>query len=946
MSESRDKEPATAVSLTRALLEIIRTLTIELAPERSRVQVTLDTDLDRGLGFDSLSRVELLLRIERGLDVRLTEQTFSTAETPRDLLRAVLSSHSSERVSLPVEVEQISLGATDTVPLHIDTLQDVLAWRARRQPDRTHVLLYEIDAEVPTVISYADLQLGAERLATGLIQQGLEPAQTVAIMLPTSRHYLESFFAVLLAGGVPVPIYPPARPSQLEDHLKRHAGILTDAAARYLITIPEAQTVGRLLMRQVVCLEAVVTPEELLSHDDAYHPIRVSTDDIALLQYTSGSTGQPKGVMLTHAELLANIRAMGEWNQVDADDVFVSWLPLYHDMGLIGAWLGSLYFAMLSVLMPPTAFLARPWRWLWTVHQHGGTISAAPNFAYELCLSKIPDSELEGLNLSSWRLAFNGAEPVSPRTLRRFTDRFSAYGFDAAALSPVYGLAEAAVGLAFPPLKRGPIVDRISREVFQRTGRAVPADVASEDDRVLEFVACGQPLHGYEIRIVDEGGRELGEREEGRLEFRGPSATRGYIGNPVATAKLFDGDWLDSGDLAYISGADVYLTSRVKDVIIRAGRNIYPYELEEAIGDLAEVRKGCVAVFGSTYRASGIEQLVVVAETRESDQAALDALRSRIDTLASDVLGIPPDDVLLTPPGSVLKTSSGKIRRAACRELYEQGHMGRRPRSTWWQFVRIWLAGLQPAWHRGVRAFRDVTFAAYAYVVFALTLCAAVLALAALPSPDRRWSALGACARMLFRLTRTPFAVQGIENLPGDRRCLIAVNHASYLDGLILVSILPFPVVFIAKAELEKQWFPRWFLGHLGVRFVERFDVQQGSADARRLSEQAEDGTPLLFFPEGTFTRYPGLLPFHMGAFVTAADNGLPIIPITIRGSRSVLRSNDWFPRRGTVAAIIGQPLHPSGTSWEAALSVRDHTRQEILRHLGEPDLSLDRALA
>ncbi|MGE0621952.1 MAG: AMP-binding protein [Pseudomonadales bacterium] len=936
-----DDERATLAS---RVLEVVRALAVELAPERERLPVDLDTELDRTLGFDSLSRVELMLRLERELDVSLSEQAFSTAETPRDLLRAISSGRPTGEPAPVFDSDRLVLGDTDAVPVDVGTLQGVLAWRAGHQPERTHVLLYETDSSHPVEITYADLQQAAERIAVGLIAQGLTPSQAVAIMLPTSRAYLETFFGVLLAGGIPVPIYPPARPSQLEDHLRRHAKLLDNADARLLVTVPEGLTVGRLLRRQVQHLEAVVTPDELRSHGGDYTPVTAAPNDIAFLQYTSGSTGQPKGVILTHANLIANIRAMGDWVQATPEDVFVSWLPLYHDMGLIGAWLGSLYYAMLSVLMPPTAFLTRPWRWLQTIERHRATITAAPNFAWELCLTKIPDQAIEGLDLSSLRLAFNGAEPVRPHTLRAFRERFEPHGLNPGAIAPVFGLAEAAVGLTFPPLGRGPLIDRVERDPFERSGRALPA---ADDDTALEFVACGQPLRGYEVRIIDDAGRELADRETGHLQFRGPSATQGYRSNPEATARLFQGDWLDTGDLAYIAEGDVYLTGRVKDVIIRAGRNIHPYELEEAVGGLDDVRKGCVAVFGSADPESEVERLIVVAETRATDPAALADLKQGIENLSSDLLGVSPDDVVLAPPRTVLKTSSGKIRRAACRELYERGRIRRGSRVAAWQIARLWVAGLLPQWRRTRKTVSDLVYAGRAYVCFGLTLPLGLLALAVLPDPASRWRALGALSRTLLRLAAIPRVVQGLDNLPADGRCVLVANHASYLDGLLLVATLPRPVTFIAKAELKQRPFARWFLRRIGAEYVERFEGTQSTADARRLSTHAVSGVPLLIFPEGTFTRSPGLLAFHLGAFVIAAENGLPVVPITLRGTRSVLRSEDWFPRRGPVAVIVGKPHSADAglTDWEAALSLRNASRADILRHVGEQDLALQRGV-
>ncbi len=249
------------------------------------------------------------------------------------------------------------------------------------------------------------------------------------------------------------------------------------------------------------------------------------------------------------------------------------------------------------VSMSPLTFLLRPARWLRAIAEHRATISAAPNFAYELCLNKIDDADLVGVDLSAWRLAFNGAEPVNPTTLRRFTERFLPYGLHSDALMPVYGLAEAAVGLAFPPVGRGPVFDRIRRGELLTTGRAQPADPGAAPGDCMEFVACGRPLPGYELRVVDRADSELADRTEGHIQFRGPSATSGYFRNPDATHDLFHGDWLATGDLGYLAGGDPFVTGRDKDLIIRAGRNLHPEEIEAAIGWLPGVRKGCVAVF-------------------------------------------------------------------------------------------------------------------------------------------------------------------------------------------------------------------------------------------------------------------------------------------------------------------------------------------------------------
>jgi 1-acyl-sn-glycerol-3-phosphate acyltransferase len=900
------------------------------------MSVTLDSSLEQDLALDSLGRMELLGRLERTFDIRLPEQLLATAETLRDLLRAVPDARTTgvpERMS---RVVSQALAQVDTSPLQAQTLVEVLDWHTQTHPQRPHIHLYS-DTDQEEIITYTALYEGAVAVAAGLQQQGLQPGQTVAVMLPTGRSFFESFYGILLAGGIPVPIYPPIRRSQIEDHLRRQAGILTNARAVMLITIPEAQLLARLLRSQVVDLRSILTAQELAASGGTYTKHTVQAQDIALVQYTSGSTGTPKGVILTHANLLANIRAMHQVTHTTAADVFVSWLPLYHDMGLIGAWLGSLYCAFLLVLMSPLTFLARPARWLWAIHTHRGTISGGPNFAYELCVQRIAESDLVGLDLSTWRLAFNGAEPISPDTLQRFTERFAPYGFRPEAMTPVYGLAENTLGLSFTSPGRGPRLDRIKREPFMRAGQAVPADVS--EPQALCFVACGQPLPGYEIRLVDAMGYEVAERQQGRLEFRGPSATSGYLHNPEETRRLFHGVWVDSGDLAYMADGEVYLTGRAKDIIIRAGRNLYPHELEEAIGNLPGIRKGCVAVFGSADPVSGTERLVVLAETRNTAPDGQETLHQQINTLVIDLLGTPPDDVVLAPPHTVLKTSSGKIRRAASRELYERGQIGRRQVVVWWQIVRLAVASVLPQMHRLRHAMANMLYAAYGWTLFGVLAPLAWLSVVLLPRRPWRQAVVRTLARLALRLAGMPLRVQGLEHLPRHQPSVLVVNHASYLDALVLFAALPGDVAYVAKQELAVPFLSRVPMQRLGIEFVERFEAQRSVEDTARVVQAIRHGRTVVFFPEGTFRREPGLRPFRMGAFVVAAQTGVPVVPLALRGTRSILRSDQWFLRRGTVHLIINPPILPCGTDWSVAIKLRDRTRAQILRHCGEPDL-------
>jgi 1-acyl-sn-glycerol-3-phosphate acyltransferase len=445
------------------------------------------------------------------------------------------------------------------------------------------------------------------------------------------------------------------------------------------------------------------------------------------------------------------------------------------------------------------------------------------------------------------------------------------------------------------------------------------------------------------VRIVDNEGRELPERMEGRLEFKGPSATQGYYRNAEQTARLFDGEWLDSGDRAYFASGDYYLTGRVKGIVIRGGHHIYPDELEQAVGTLPGIRKGCVAVFGSPNPETGTERLVVLAETRITEASHREALRAVIVRTAVDLLGEPPDDVILAPPQTVLKTSSGKIRRSATRALYEEGRVGTYARAPWLQILRLLATSvLLQLRHRG-RKVGELLFAGYALVLFVLLAPPVLLATVATRRAERAWTISHYAGRLFLRLAGVRLTVVDLENLPEDKPSLLVANHSSYLDGLVLMAALAKPHRFVAKKELLRSRIARIYLRRLGAEFVERFAIHQSVIDADRLTRAVAAGHSMVYFPEGTFRADAGLLPFHLGAFVTAAETATPVTPVCICGTRSILRDDRWFLRRGTVTVAIGQSIQPttlSGETFSAAIELRNKARRFILSHCGEADAS------
>jgi fatty-acyl-CoA synthase len=903
--------------------------------------LTLHTQFERDLGFDSLVRAELLTRVEEAFGTHLPVDAFASARTPGDVL-AALANRADQAMSTSGGAQAApapSLPSSEQTasPHAASTWSDVIRWHATRHPEQTHLVILEENGG-ETRVSTGQLYREALLIAGGLRSLGVEPGDTVALMLPTSLDYFTCFAAILFCNAIPVPLYPPAHRLELEDHLHRSIAILGNARVTTLIAMSEANVISRLLALQVPTLRHVLTPQQITRHP-MQAPLAARADDIALLQYTSGSTGAPKGVMLSHANLLANVRAMGERMHINGRDVLVSWLPLYHDMGLIGAWLAPLYYGLTLVVMSPLAFLARPANWLRAIARYRGTITAAPNFAYERCAHQLSEQELHDVNLSSLRFAFCGAEPVNPRTMRTFIERFAPYGLRPNAVTPVYGLAENTLGVTFPPPSRGLHVDRIVRMPLHETGDAT---VALNGDDAVEVVGCGFPLEGTELRIVDDEGRDLPARRIGRIEFRGTSATRGYWQNGSQTAAPFDDGWLDTGDLGYIAEGELFVTGRVKDMIIRGGRHYFPYELEDTIGRMPGIVHGGVAVCGAADVRGGTERVVILAETTlpENDIDARGHLKARINAAAIALYGSPAENIALVAPRSIVRTPGGKIRHAATLERFEHGAHALAPRTVWRQYVETMRAGCAALAHRAIDETRHGLRGIVCWTAFAAIATGVFACIAFRRDEARNWRILARGCRLFLRTAGVRVNVEGKADVLRAPQILVASNHTGYLDVVALMAALPAPVGFVTKRELSRSLFAGPILRAIGARFVERGVYAGSLADETQLIEYAKAGERLLFFPEGTFTRETGLRAFHLGAFRCACMTGYPVVPIALHGSRKAMRDGEWVPSRGTIVITVLPPIAPGGIDFASTARLRERVRAAILSRCGEPDVA------
>ena len=566
------------------------------------------------------------------------------------------------------------VGPPAPAPRH-PTVAAALAAAARHPSGVTFVDLRERE----TWLAWAEVLARARRAAAALSELGVRPGDRVAVVLRTEPAFLDAFFGAVLAGAVPVPLYPPVRLGRLDEYLAGTARLLQVSGARLAVAGgPVRRLLGEALARarpDLGCLDAGRLAEARGSLAREAAP-----GDLARVQFSSGSTVDPKPVALTHSNLMAQVEALTALVRPTPDDVLVSWLPLYHDMGLVGCLLGATSYPGPLVLIPPEHFLVRPALWLRAMARHRGTVSAAPHFAYAYAADRVAAEDLAGMDLSPWRVALDGAEPVTAPALRRFAERFGRFGLDPGALMPCYGLSEAALAVTVAPAGRPPRVEPVDPEALHARGEVVPGR--------REVVSVGAPVPGAEVEIRGQDGAPLPERRLGRIFVRSPSVMRGYLGDEAGTARALPGGWLDTGDLGFADGGELFVHGRAKDLVIVRGSNHAPEEFEACLEGMAGLRPGCAVALGWVPEGAEEEQLLVLAERTRREPSSGDRARGRSASGGAEAdleervrrailerTGVRAHAVRILAPGTLPRTSSGKMRRGEALRRFLAGSL-------------------------------------------------------------------------------------------------------------------------------------------------------------------------------------------------------------------------------------------------------------------------------
>ncbi len=818
--------------LVSTLLPITKAFLRESKAENCDYFLSMDDKFEADLGLGSLERLELFSQIETTLGVKLSPSEISTIQTLRDIVTILARSHGSQSLVVN-QCDKATVQAVTIDPSKVTNLRDLLIMYTQRYPNRRHVVLLSGDGSEKE-ITYAMLYKQAGKISNALTTRGIQTGDHVALLLPSGEDFLYSFLGVIFSGAIPIPICPPESANQVGEYISQAVSILKKSDVRLLVTFGKFQKLAKFFRGFLPHLLGVTTTNDLLKSEFYLPKLKISSSQAAFVQYTYGSAGNFKKIVLTHKNILENIRSILKLFEVTTSDITVSWLPLHHDTDLIVMWLANLYFGSTLVLYSSKNFLSRPESWLWTIHKYRATISAGPNFAYEICINKINDNTLLGLDLSSWRIAGNISEMVCAQTLKRFSEKFSQYGFKSKALTNVYVLSEGAILMCAGSILEDQKIDRIASHEFHQKNIAKP--IFEREKKYYEFVSCGSPIDNYQIRIVDEENTCLPERNIGMVHCKVRSMMCEYYRDQAVSEKVFHGGWIDTGDLGYLAEGELYITGRRKDIITKEGKNYYPTEIEDIITMYSDLNFGQVVVFSSVENLSGIKKILAIVESKNNDKNSHKILKKQICQIVVKCLGFSLDDILIVTENVLPKTTNGKLRRYVCGEIYSQKNIRKIKNNIIIKlfniYVRCFIAKTKKILTLCLRFF-------YTIYLFLVLISMASLTYIAIRffNRDNGEKIIKTASKITLRASFCSIEIDGINHIKSKKNMIFVSNHASYIDVLVLVAFLPGHFCYVAKSELKKSYFLRKILKTLEIVYVDRVDFSKTKFQLKQISK-------------------------------------------------------------------------------------------------------------
>ena len=924
--------------LKRILIKATRDFLRETGAQRASRAVHLHAVLLDDLGLGSLERVMLLRGLEKRLALRIPVEKVMAADTLRDVYHILQQAHAGGESELPDIAldEHLSSGVdADAIEVKVDDCTDLIMVFKRYcelDPERVHAHLLQPDGGV-VQLTYIQLWQRAEAMAVALRQQGLQPKSVVAVALQEPEAFMVSYLALLMIGCQPLVMRMPANehcfrplywrirlPLLLANHVS--AVLLQDRAAQSVM-----QPICQILSGRIMGLSYQDLQQSTSGSQDLnLTPVATVSEDI-MYHRLSWSEQQKWRQSLTHAQWLQQTREDGQALQVGPTDVVLSWLSLVEPMGLLSAWLGSLYHGLTFIWMPPHVFLSDPLQWLRAIHKYRASISFAPNSGYALCVDSIPASSCTGLDLSCWRVALNAGEYIAANTVRQFCDFFKNYGLAPTALRQGYIPAGESMLLTLSASARAPHFERISASVFYNSKRAqrLPADMAGG----LLFVAAGKLLPSGELSIRDGEGRLLADRHVGTVYYR-----RDYSADKA--------DWVNSGDVGYIVDQTLYVVAPDPSKVVKHGSYITEYALRLVIQGISALDGSQHLSFCVTNNVQGKScWIIILATTKHRNPFFVRRIKSVLMKRLAQCFGVVPDHILLRGEAELEYFGDSREEQIqAAHAAYLSGTLI--PATAWYHHRRMFakVSALLKTAMRPARWLFKVVYTVYFALIMLVLFLPTWCIVMSLPKKIGKVIFKVFC-RLVLILAACPVLVSGKKWLKNPGLVLFAPNHTSYLDVLALSSVLPASSCFVGKRELKGVPLLGSIFKKMGHLFVDPTDFTRGEENLAMIVENLNKGYATTVYPEGTFTHADGLRPFKLGAFMAASQAEVPVCPVICKGLRKVLRDREVLLRPGVVRIIAKEWLYPQGSDLTEVIALRDKVHAEIAADCDEPVLDI-----